>query len=145
MIAVDSNILIYAHRAAVPEHDQAQRALEQAAAHLSGWGIAVPSLAEFWSVVTHPKCVGRPSRPAEARAFLRGLMEDGGAQIWYPRQGFGERLSQMACDLNLSGVRIFDLQIALVAFENGAHEIWTHDREFVAMSGLVVRDPLVEP
>ena len=38
--------------------------------------------------------------------------------------------------------RVFDLQIGLTAFDNGAHEIWTHDGAFVRIPGLRVRDPL---
>ncbi len=33
-------------------------------------------------------------------------------------------------------------QIGLTAFDNGAVEIWTHDRRFVGFAGLLVHDPL---
>jgi hypothetical protein len=48
----------------------------------------------------------------------------------------------VAADLAVSGPRVFDLQIAMAAFEGGATEIWTHDRAFVTVPGLRVRDPL---
>jgi len=48
----------------------------------------------------------------------------------------------MAADLQVAGSRIYDLQIALIAFENGATEIWTHDRNFTRIPGLHVHDPL---
>ncbi len=47
MIVIDTALLVYAHRAACPEHEQAKQAIEQAADHPDGWGIAFPSLAEF--------------------------------------------------------------------------------------------------
>jgi hypothetical protein len=47
-----------------------------------------------------------------------------------------------ACDLKIQGRRIFDLQIALASLEAGATEIWTHDRNFVSLPGLPVKDPL---
>jgi predicted nucleic acid-binding protein len=59
-----------------------------------------------------------------------------------PKERFSTRLLQMATDLEVRGPRIFDLQIALTAFDNGATEIWTHDRGFVAFPGLAVHDPL---
>lgn len=59
-----------------------------------------------------------------------------------PREAFWTRLLQMAAELDVRGPRIFDLQIALTAFDNGATEIWTHDRDFVAFPGLRVHDPL---
>jgi predicted nucleic acid-binding protein len=40
------------------------------------------------------------------------------------------------------GARIFDLQIAMIAAENGATQIWTHDRAFVSIPGLRAVDPL---
>ena len=53
-----------------------------------------------------------------------------------------ERLTRVAGDRKIEGSRIFDLQIALVSFEGGASEIWTHDRHFVSLPGLPARDPL---
>ncbi|MBI3280355.1 MAG: hypothetical protein HYZ57_10995 [Acidobacteria bacterium] len=101
MIAVDTNLLIYAHRQGLPEH--------------------------------------RGARPHD---FLRSLIVGAGASVWLPQPGFWERLARAAADLKVPGARIFDLQIALIAFENGAGEIWTHAARFSALPGLLVRDPL---
>ena len=134
MIALDTNLLVYAHRSTTPEHKAARAAIERAAAS-DGWGFAVPVIAEFWSVVTHPAATGRPSRPDEARRFLEALA-DAGAHVWSPGAGFGLRLTQLAADLRVTGNRIFDLQIALCAFEGGARQLWSHDARFVTMPGL---------
>lgn len=143
MIAIDTNLLVYAHRSAVAEHRAAQRAIERASGDERGWGIALASVVEFWSVVTHPASAGGPSTAEQARDFLAALVRDGGAATWTPRQRFWERLTALAADLGVQGARVLDLQIALTAFEHGATEIWTHDGGFVALPGLVVRDPLV--
>lgn len=143
MIALDTNLLVYAHRARVPEHAAARKAV-RLAAEADGWGIAAPSLPEFWAIVTHPAASGRPSTGAQASGFIRALVT-AGAEIWLPGPGFGERLLRMAADLGVTGPRVFDLQIALVAFENGATELWTHDKAFVKIPGLAVRDPLSSP
>ena len=140
VIAIDTNLLVYAHRGGVPEHKAAQQAIERARAAASGWGIAQPSVSEFWSLVTHP-ATPTPATRAQASRYIHAMM-DAGAAVWLPGPGFVERLMKLAADLEVSGVRIFDLQIALTAFENGAHDIWTHDREFVALPGLRVTDPL---
>jgi predicted nucleic acid-binding protein len=47
-----------------------------------------------------------------------------------------------ATSLKVRGKRIFDLQIAVIAYEHGAQEIWTHDRNFVTIPGVKVKDPL---
>lgn len=62
--------------------------------------------------------------------------------IWTPGIGFDERLVQLAVDLDVVGPRIFDLQIALTAFEHGAAEIWTHDAHFVKIPGMRLVHPL---
>lgn len=142
MIAIDTNLLIYAHRAALPEHRAARRAIEKASRDPRGWGIALPSLAEFWSIATHKASSGRPSTARQARGFLDALIADGGGSVLMPREGFAERLLHMAVALRVSGPRIFDLQIGLTAFDNGAVEIWTHDRHFITFAGLRVYDPI---
>ncbi|MBA3886897.1 MAG: PIN domain-containing protein [Acidobacteria bacterium] len=140
MTALDTNLLVYAHRSAAPEHRAARAAIERAAS--SGlWGFAAPVVAEFWSVVTHPAASGRPSSPDEARRFLDALAE-AGAQVWSPGVGFGLRLAQVAADLDVRGNRVFDLQIALCAFEGGARELWSHDSGFITVPGLRVVRPL---
>ena len=141
MIAIDTNLLVYAHRSRTPEHTRARKAIERAAAFDNGWGIAAPSLAEFWAIATHPASEGRPSTPTQAAAFVAALVK-AGAQIWLPGPGFGDRLLQVATDLEIVGPRVFDLQIALTAFEGGATELWTHDTRFVKMAGLRLHDPL---
>jgi predicted nucleic acid-binding protein len=141
MIAADTNLLVYAHRAATPEHLGAQRALETASRRPGGWGIALVSVLEFWSVVTHPASAGRPSSPSEARAFIDALV-DAGARLLLPRPGIAERTMDAAERLDVRGPRVFDLSIAITAQDNGATEIWSHDRGFVTLPGLRLLDPL---
>ena len=141
MIALDTNILVYAHRAGVPEHRAAKRSIEELAGSTGGWCIPFPCVAEFWAVVTHPASTGRPSRPREARQFLENLAA-AGAKILYPRSGAMERLLELAMRLDVPGGRILDLQIGLVCQDAGAREIWSHDRNFIAVPGLAVSDPL---
>ena len=142
MIAVDTNLLVYAHRKATPEHKSAQRALEQAAANEAGWGFSLGNVLEFWSVVTHPEAKGRPSTPSEARKFLRNLVDQGGASLWVSAQGLETRVLDTATRMGVVGPRVFDLQIAMTALDNGATEMWTHDAGFVRLPGLPVHDPL---
>jgi len=114
MIAIDTDLLVYAHRAGCPEHAGARRAIEEASNDADGWGIPSSCVFEFWSVVTHPASTGGGSSPASAKGFIEALMETAGAVILPPPQ-------------------------ALVP---SVTEIWTHDAGFVALPGLKVRDPL---
>jgi uncharacterized protein len=96
VIALDTNLLVYAHRSATSEHKAARAAIERAA-DSDGWGFAAPVVAEFSSIVTHPAASGWPSSPDEARRFLAALA-DAGAHVWSPGAGFGLRLAQLAAD-----------------------------------------------
>ena len=93
-------------------------------------------------MVTHPSASGGPSSPALAGKFIQSLVEEARVQIWTGGSGFAGRLLESAVELAITGPRIFDLQIAMIAIDNGADEIWTHDRDFLRIRGLRVFDPL---
>lgn len=140
MIALDTNLLVYAHRSTVPQHRAARRAIERAASG-DAWGFAQASLTEFWAVVTHRESSGRPSTAAEATAYVEALVE-AGAAVLAPGPDFADRLLQLANDLKVTGSRVFDLQIAMSAMDHSAIELWTHDHHFVRIPGLRISDPL---
>ncbi len=141
VIAIDTNLLVYAAGAALPEHAAAAAALERVRQGRQGWGAPFPVLAEFWRVVTGGSAGARPATPAEAAGFLADLVR-AGAQIWFAPSGAERALPELARAMGVRGARIFDLQIAYIAQANGAREIWTHDAGFVRLPGLTCRDPL---
>lgn len=55
MIAVDTNILVYAHREDASFHEEAYLRVQQLAEGRSAWAIPWPCLHEFLAVVTHPR------------------------------------------------------------------------------------------
>jgi predicted nucleic acid-binding protein len=142
VICIDTNLLIYAHRGGTPEHGAAQAAIESAAARRRGWGFSLPSICEFWAQVTHPRCPGGPSSAVQAARFLESLIESGGARVFGPGPGFPRLLVETTLELGISGVRVFDVQIGLMAIAGGATRLWTHDASFVALPGLLIEDPL---
>jgi predicted nucleic acid-binding protein len=142
MIAIDTDLLIYAHRQGCMEHRAAQDAIEPADSHPAGWSIPLPCLLEFWSVVTHPAASGGPTSPQAALRFLEALAAPGHARILQPAGDFSKRCLQSALRMEVRGPRVFDLQIALLCQDGGVSDLWTHDRGFVLLPGLEVHDPL---
>ena len=65
MIAVDTNILVYAHREDSPWHDAAYGSIAELAEGRGSWAIPWPCLHEFLAIVTHPKIYAPPT-PLEA-------------------------------------------------------------------------------
>ena len=55
MIAVDTNVLIHAHREESPKHRAALGRLEALAGSGEAWGIPVFCLGEFLRLVTHER------------------------------------------------------------------------------------------
>lgn len=141
MIALDTNLLVYAHRADAAEHSRAIAVLDRARSDPEGWGVAAPVLAEFWRVVTSP-ANPQPATPAEAGGFLRQVFEMG-ALLWLPTDGHGERLVAAAVAGDIRGNRVYDLEIAMIARAAGAEELWTHDAAFIRIPGLRIFDPLI--
>ncbi len=141
MIVVDTNLLVYAHRSATPEHRAARSALEAASRLTDGWGLATASVLEFWSVVTHPAATGRPSTAKEARAFIEALVA-AGARLLAPGPAVAQRILEAADRLQVVGPRVFDLHIAVTALDHGATELWSHDWGFITLPGLRLVDPL---
>lgn len=141
MIACDTNLLVYAHRSSTPEHSAAAAALQRAQRVPTGWGFPLPVVAEFWRIVTHPSIPGGASSPTQASAFLRSLWR-AGAVCWLPLAGFEGRLLAAGMQFEVTGVRVHDLQIALISLEAGARQLWTNDRDFVALPGLQLAWPL---
>jgi uncharacterized protein len=55
MIAVDTNILIAAHRADHAHHIPADAALRELCTSNTSWALPWPCLYEFLGIVTHPR------------------------------------------------------------------------------------------
>lgn len=67
MIAVDTNILVYAHRREAREHQVARDTIRGLAEYHLPWAIPWPCVYEFFSVVTNAKIWGdAASSPAQA-------------------------------------------------------------------------------
>ena len=142
MIAIDTNLLVYAHRSGTVQHIPVQRVFEKLAEQEISWGIPLFCISEFIAVVTRVGKINKPTSNRIARRFLEALVGDGGGEIWQPGYGFHDRLYGYAEQLGVVGPRIFDLQIAIAAADNGAIEIWSCDKGFSTIPSLDLVNPL---
>ena len=66
MIAVDTNLLVYAHREDSPFHQRAAACVAGLAEDRATWAIPWPCLHEFFAIVTHPRIYAPPTPPQRA-------------------------------------------------------------------------------
>lgn len=84
LIAVDTNVLVDAHRRQAPQHAAALTALRGLGEGSTAWGIPLFVLGEFLRVVTHPRLFDRPSSPRDALAALEGALETPSVRLLSP-------------------------------------------------------------
>jgi uncharacterized protein len=71
VIAIDTNILIYAHVPSFTQHAAALRALEKLVHSGAAWAVPWPCAHEFCAVITNPKWRSDAIDAAQAVAILR--------------------------------------------------------------------------
>ena len=143
MIAVDTNILVYAHREDSPWHGKALGRLTDLADSGVPWAIAWSSVHEFLAIVTHPKIYDPPTPLANALEVIRAWQESPGLRFLGEGPGYFETLSKQATKGKIKGPRIHDARIASVCLHHGVKKLWSADRDFSSFPELSCVNPLV--
>lgn len=142
MLAVDTNVLVYAHRREAPEHAVALELLRSLAAGPEPWAIAWPSVYEFFSVVTNPKIWKQAaSSPDQAWAQLAAWFAAPAVRLLSEPDGFATVLAGFARRLRVRGPVIHDARIAAICVAHGVDKLLTRDRDFSLFPELELEDP----
>lgn len=144
MIAVDTNILVYAHREDSPFHRKAERCLEALATGPAAWAIPWPCLHEFFSVVTHPRVYSPPSTTAEAFNQIDAWQSSPRLVSLSESPVYLAELKRVVTRGKIVGPRVHDARIAALCLSHGVSELWSADRDFSRMPDLKVRNPLLD-
>ncbi len=140
MIAVDTNILVYAHRSEAPQHRVALEVLRSLAEGDAVWGLPVFVVGEFLRIVTHPRGpLPRPSTSGQALGAIDGLLESPSVRVLAPGPRFLPLLRKVVVEGRATGNLVFDAQVAAVCLEHGATTILTEDRDYARFPGLTLR------
>jgi toxin-antitoxin system PIN domain toxin len=143
MIAVDTNLLVYAHRTEMRSHAEAFEAVRELVEGRSAWSVPWPCAHEFISVVTNPKPFKKPTSSRDAVAFLRSLTESEHFHWLAEGSGYLDKLDSVLSVGNVVGGRIHDARIAALCLHHGVRELWTADRDFSMFPQLKTHNPLV--
>jgi uncharacterized protein len=143
MIALDTNLLVYAHREDSPWHDTAYARVAELAEGRSSWAIPWPCVHEFLAIVTHPRIYNPPTPLAQAIDQIEAWFEASGLTILSETDGYWPELRAALENGRVTGPQIHDARVAALCGLHGVRELWTADRDFSRFPGLVVRNPLI--
>ena len=143
MLAVDTNILVYAHRREAPEHRAAAAVVQALAEGDRSWAIPWPCVYEFFSVVTSPRIWrDSASSPRQAWAQVEAWMGSPVLQLLGETQDFAALLARFLTLPRVRGPIVHDARVAALCVAHGAEALLTRDRDFSLFSGLRTVDPL---
>lgn len=143
MIAVDTNLLVYAHREDSPHHARALELIEGLATGRAAWAIPWPCVHEFLAVVTHPRIYQPPSSMDTALAAVAALTESPRVHLLAEGSDHAEILATLLRP-GVVGPRVHDARIAAICLSHGIDTLWSADRDFSWFPALKVRNPLSE-
>lgn len=142
MIALDTNLLVYAHREDSPWHDAALERVRSLAENRPPWAIPWACLHEFLAIVTHPRIYRPPTPLGTALEQVSAWLESPSLVLLSEPAGYWERLRETLGAGKVSGAAVHDARIAALCLQHGVTELWSADRDFSRYPGLTVRNPL---
>ena len=143
MIAVDTNILVYAHRRDSEFNRAAAHAMRGLADEGQTWGIPWPCVGEFYSVATGPRFYDPASTVTQALEQLDIWLEAPTVVLLGETAGTWLLLRNLLATASAVGPRVHDARIAAICVAHGVRELWTADRDYGRFPSLRTRNPLV--
>ena len=143
MIALDTNLLVYAHREDSAWHAPAVSAVTSLAEAPAPWAIPWPCLHEFLAIVTHPRIYDPPTLLAQAVEQVEAWLDSPSLVLLAEGPGYWPRLRDVVVTGRVAGGLVHDARIAALCLHHGVSELWTADRDFSRFPALAVRNPLV--
>jgi uncharacterized protein len=142
MIAVDANILVYAHRGESDFHAVAAERVRELVEGRPPWAIPWPCIHEFFAVTTHPRIYDPPSSTQQAADQIDAWLGSPSIVMLGEPQSYWETLRPLLLQGRVTGPMVHDARIAALCAAHGVQELWTLDRDFGRFPDLRVRNPL---
>jgi toxin-antitoxin system PIN domain toxin len=143
VIAVDTNILVYAHREDAEWHEPAERAVRSLAEGAAGWAIPWPCVHEFLAITTHPRIFRTPTPVRQALEQIDAWLESPSIVMLAEDAAYWATLRTLVTQARIDGPRVHDARVAALCLRHAVRELWTSDRDFSSFPALRVRNPLV--
>ncbi len=143
MIAVDTNILVYAHREDSSFYQAASRRLAELAEGAESWAIPWPCVHEFLAIVTHPRIYVPPTPLQRALAQVDAWLESPTLVLLAVSATHWPILRGLLGSARVAGAQVHDARIVALCRQHGVRTPWSADRDFNRFGGLAVVNPLV--
>lgn len=143
MIAVDTNILVHAHREDSPFHQPAVACVTELAEGAAAWAIPWPCLHEFVAIVTHPRIYAPPTPLERAIAQIDAWIESPALLLLSEAADYWPSLRALLGAGQVVGAKVHDARIFALCRQHGVRDLWSADRDFSRFGGLRVVNPLV--
>jgi toxin-antitoxin system PIN domain toxin len=141
MLCVDVNVLVYAHRADLPEHAQYRQLLERLANGDEPVGLPDLVVSGFVRVMTNRHIFSRPTNSDEVWAAVDALLESPAGMHLRAGNRHWTLFRQLANDIDARGNDIADSFLAAYPLENNATWL-SADRGFARFQRLRWKHPL---
>lgn len=142
MIAVDTNVLIYAHRREARLGDAAHAFMAELAEGDRPWAIPWPCCYEFFSVVTNRR-IWKDAATSSAHAWNQfdAWISSPSNRVIGETADFVNFLERFVCRPHVVGGVVHDARIAAICVAHGVEALCTRDRDFSLFPELPVRNP----
>jgi len=143
VLAVDTNVLLYAANSTSQFHASCREWLDRQRRQPGGWYITWPIAYEFLRVSTHPRILPRPWTVPAAWGFITGLLTSPGLDVLIPTPRHADVAGEVFKELrHLAGNILHHTHTAILMREHGIKQICTRDTDFHRFPFLQVIDPL---
>lgn len=142
MIAVDTNLLVYAHRREAKEHSVAAAQMAKLAGGADVWAIPWPCVYEFFSVVTNRRIWKEAaSTPEQAWRQVEAWLGSPSVRLLSETEDFAMVLGELVRRPRVSGPVVHDARVAALCLAHGVDVLLTRDRDFSFFPELVTDNP----
>jgi len=143
VIALDTNILVYAHREDSSFHRAAFQCVAELAQGPATWAIPWPCVHEFLAIVTHPRIYAPPTPLERALDQVDAWLEAPTLALLAESVAHWPTLRALVVSGRVTGPLIHDARVAALCRQRGVRELWSADRDFSRFAGLAVVNPLL--
>jgi toxin-antitoxin system PIN domain toxin len=135
VIAVDTNVLIYANRSELPLHDKARARLVELAEGSDPWALPCVVVWGFLRIVTQP-IFDPPTPMSQAVEFVARLLASPTVRVLAPTPRHWRLLAETIDRSQARGGLVADAVIVALCREFGVTTVVTNDKDFRRFPGI---------